>query len=265
MIAIVSAFLCLFCVVQDAPQASTVRGITGRIRIETDLGSVRGRPDLDLESPLLVRIAGVESLGNGRNAYEVEFIGMNVGFFDLRDVLVLGETSSAQALAPIPIEIISRLGDDAPTDVFLASSTPTLIPRGYWQALLLVGIGWILVPLFVLAHKLHKSEPEVEAVALPPTLLERLQPLVDAATNHQLSIAQQGQLELLLYAHWQEQLGLELDRPSAIARLRQHDVAGRLLRAVECWLHAPEKTVPSREEIEGLLDPYRGEKGREDS
>jgi hypothetical protein len=265
VIAIISAILCLACVVQDVSQMSTVRGITGRVRIVTDLGPVHGRPDLDLDSPLLVRIAGVESLGNGRTAYEVEFIGVNAGIFDLRDVLVLGENSSAQALDPIPVEIISRIGGDAPTDVFLASSPPRTIPGGYWQALLVFGIAWILIPLFVLARRMYKSEPEPEAVPPTPTLRERLQPLVDAAAQRRLSISEQGQLELMLYAHWHEQLGLEQDRPSAIAHLRQHVVAGRLLRAVESWLHAPERNPPSREEIESLLDPYREESGGEGS
>ena len=36
---------------------AVTRGITGRIVVESEHGFVRGRPDLDLESPILVRVA----------------------------------------------------------------------------------------------------------------------------------------------------------------------------------------------------------------
>lgn len=243
---------------QDEPLASATRGITGQVIVETEGQTLRGRPDLDLEAPLLVRIAGSEELENGRTRWTIDFIGMNEGVFDLRDVLVYADGSNATSLDPILIEVHARLQDDAPTDVFLAAPPARSIPGGYWTALYALGALWILVPTVVLLSRLFRRAPEVIVEASPPTLLEKLQPLVRAAAQAELTTEQQGQLELLLYAHWQEQMGLDTDRAEAIACIRRDEHAGRLLRAIESWLHAPDGATPSSKEIESLLDPYRG-------
>ena len=91
----------------------------------------------------------------------------------------------------------------------------------------------------------------------PPTIGERIAPIVEAAASRRLSIQEQGRLELLLYAHWQEELQLEDDRAVAFARLRRHEVAGALLRTVERWLHDPSGPEPDKREIAALLAPYR--------
>lgn len=246
---------------QDEPLASATRGITGQVIVETEGQTLRGRPDLDLEAPLLVRIAESEELESGHIRWTIDFIGMNEGVFDLRDVLVYADGSNARSLDPILIEVHARLQDDAPTDVFLAAPPARSIPGGYWTALYALGGLWILIPIIVLLFRLLRRAPEVIVEAPPPTLLEKLQPLVHAAAQSELTIEQQGQLELLLYAHWQEQMGLDSDRAEAIARIRLDKHAGRLLRAMESWLHAPDGAAPSTNEIESLLDPYRGATG----
>lgn len=249
-------------IAQATPAVSSVRGITGRIRIETDQSIVQGRPDLDLDSPLLVRVAAIEPLENGRTAFDLEFIGMDVGVFDLRDVLVVAGGQSADSLQPIPIEILSKLGEDAPTDVYLATSPPNDIPVGYWTVLFVLAFAWILVPLIVLARRMHQPTPEEESHEDAPTVLDRIRPLVEAASQRQLSISEQGQLELLLYAHWQEALGLGDDRAEAIRSLRIHKDGGRILRAVEEWLHAPDQSKPKDSDIDALLLPYGSSQGK---
>ena len=44
---------------EPVDEVTVTRGITGRILVESEHGFVRGRPDLDLESPILVRVANV--------------------------------------------------------------------------------------------------------------------------------------------------------------------------------------------------------------
>jgi hypothetical protein len=61
------------------------------VTIEIEDGALRGRPDLDLESPLLVRIADVRHRADGRIEYDLQFIGTDPGVFDLRDVLVFAD------------------------------------------------------------------------------------------------------------------------------------------------------------------------------
>lgn len=242
---------------QDGSIVSATRGITGRVFVESDTGIVRGRPDLDLESPMLVRLAKVRDIEGGGVACEIEFIGIDVGVFDLRDVLVFEDGSNIDRLDPIPIEIVSNLAQDAPTDLVLVAPPPTTLQGGYTAVLVAIGIVWVLVPVLAILRRLARRRPEPEPLERGPTLAEKIAPLVESASQRDLSIAEQGRLELLLYAHWQERLGLGSDRPSAVAQLRRHEVAGRLLRAVEGWLHEPHSVPPSRSEIAVLLDPYR--------
>lgn len=256
-VTLLASMLSLAFVAQEDPVASATRGITGRVLIESESSVIRGRPDLDLESPLLVRLAKLEEIDGGGFACELEFIGIDVGVFDLRDVLVFEDGSSVEQLDPIPIEIVSNLARDAPTDLVLVSPPTAILEGGYSAALIAIGIAWILVPVVVLLRRLIRRRPEPEPVKRAPTLAEQIAPLVESAAKRDLSIAEQGRLELLLYAHWQEQLGLASDRPSAVEHLRHHEVAGRLLRAVERWLHERTSTPPSRAEIAVLLEPYR--------
>jgi hypothetical protein len=243
--------------VQEVVTSSATRGITGRVRIESNEGILRGRPDLDLESPLLVRLAAYEDLGDGRFASELDYIGTVVGTFDLRDVLVFESGAPVTVLAPIPVEIVSNLSTDAPTDLVMAPPPASSLEGGYSIVLVVICILWLLVPVVVLARRLVRRAPAV--VAEPPALSigERIAPIVEAAASRRLSIDEQGRLELLLYAHWQEELGFEDDRAVAVGRLRRHEVAGELLRAVERWLHDPDGPEPDEREIADLLEPYR--------
>jgi hypothetical protein len=251
------ACLVLTSPLQDEVVSSATRGITGQVRVLSDGGLLRGRPDLDLASPLLVRLAGYEQLDDGRIACDIEFIGTDIGTFDLRDVLVFEQGGSTTSLDPIPIEIISNLAVDAPTDLVLATPPDNTLDGGYTVGLIIIGVLWLLVPLLVLAGRMNR--PRVDAVIEEPeeTVADRIAPLVAAAATRDLSIEEQGRLELLLYAHWQERLELESDRPAAVARLRGDPEAGRLLRAVERWLHAPDSGTPTPDEVSRLLEPYR--------
>ena len=242
---------------QDDVVSSATRGITGRVRIESNEGILRGRPDLDLESPLLVRLAAYEDLGDGRFASELDYIGTVVGAFDLRDVLVFESGAPVTVLEPIPVEIVSNLSTDAPTDLVMAPPPASALEGGYSVFLALICILWLLVPLVVLARRLVRRAPVVAPEPPPPTIGERIAPIVAAAASRRLSVEEQGRLELLLYAHWQEELKLEDDRAVAVARLRRHEVAGELLRTVERWLHDPRGTEPDAQEIAVLLAPYR--------
>ena len=242
---------------QDEVVGSATRGITGRVRIESNEGILRGRPDLDLESPLLVRLAAYEDLGDGRFASELDYIGTVAGTFDLRDVLVFESGAPVAELAPIPVEIVSNLSTDAPTDLVMAPPPASSLEGGYSVVLAVVCILWLLVPLIVLARRLVRRAPVVVPDPPAPTIGERIAPIVEAAASRRLSVEEQGRLELLLYAHWQEELKLDDDRALAVARLRRHELAGELLRTVERWLHDPNGPEPDEQEIADLLEPYR--------
>lgn len=237
-------------------EVTVTRGITGRILVESEHGFVRGRPDLDLESPILVRVANVRVGPEGEHLSELEFIGTDVGEFDLRNVLVFEDGGPIDRIGPQMIEIVSNLSADAPSDVFLAEAPPASIGSGYRGILWAIGVAWLLVPVVVVIKRsLRRPPPPIEVIP-PPTIADKIAPLVELAATRELSVPEQGRLELLLYAYWQDRLGLGPDRIDAVAELRRHDVAGKLLRAVESWLHAPRRTPPSRQEITELLSPY---------
>jgi hypothetical protein len=90
----------------------------------------------------------------------------------------------------------------------------------------------------------------------PPTLAERLRPLVEQAAAGTLSGDGQAQLERMLLNHWRQKLALEeLDMPDALARLKAHAEAGELLRSLESWLHRPPGGDPI--DVASVLAPYR--------
>lgn len=231
------------------------RGITGRVIVESEHGYVRGRPDLDLESSILVRVARRDRSDAGRAITELEFIGVDVGVFDLRGSLVFDDGGSIDRLGPLPVEIVSNLASDAPSDVFLAEAPPATIAGGYRSLLVGVGVAWLLVPVVVwIRRRLHRP-PAPPAPVVPPTLRDRIEPLVRLAADRELTVDERGRLELLLIAHWRERLGLDGDPALAVGAIRTDPEAGRLLRRIETWLHAPDGRRPSVAEIDELLAP----------
>lgn len=236
---------------------AVTRGITGRVVVESEHGHVRGRPDLDLDSSILVRVADRSRAEDGRSITELEFIGVDAGDFDLRESLVFDDGGSMDRLAPLMIEIVSNLAADAPSDVFLAEAPPASLAVGYRRVLLVVAVAWALVPLAVVIRRRLRRPPSPPAAPEPPTVLDRLEPLVRRAADRDLTVDERGRLELLLHAHWRGRLGLADDPVEAVRRIRTDPEAGRLLRRVESWLHAPDGRTPSASELGELLDPYR--------
>ena len=239
----------------------TTRGITGEVVIEVEGPAIRPRADLDLDSPMLVRVIDTRELVDGRVEYRLGFLGVNIGTYDLRDVLETADGSQPEHLAPIPVEIVTNLAGNAGTDVYVNHEPGLPLAGGYRLMLWIIGLAWFLVPIvaFIQHSRRQEPAPSVEEDS-GLTFAEQLRPLVVAASHRGLSVAERGRLELLLYAHWQEHLQLAgIDRPEAVMRLRDDDQAGTLLRAVESWLHQPGSASAGAtpEEIDQLLAPYR--------
>ena len=246
-------------------EAQVTRGITGSIQFVSEGIRVRPRLDLNLDSPILVRVASERDLGNGSIEYTIEYIGAREGLFDLRETLegVDGTVLLAAALPPIPIEIVSHLEVDAPTDVFVTAEPGMELVGGYRWIVGIIVAAWALVPIVAWVRR---PRPEIEIVEVEdsgPTLADQLQPLVEAAANRTLSTPERGRLELLLYGFWSETLGLdERDRAEAIQRLRRDAEAGAVLRSVEAWLHGRHEATVTPCEINLLLEPYRSSPAR---
>jgi hypothetical protein len=179
------------------------------------------------------------------------------GTHDLRDHLFTTNGLPATNMAPLQVRVAGVL--PTPHSGWLeeqAMSAPSLF-GGYRATVIVVIVLW-LAGFILLALVGRKRRPAQAAPvgARAPTFAERLRPLVERAAQGALSTDEQAALERLLIMHWQRRLGLaHADGAELITRLRQHDEAGALLRALEDWLHRPPGTATVH--LDSILAPYR--------
>ncbi len=206
------------------------------------------------ESPIVLRILSVEPHGEAFR-YDLEYVGLEAGEHDLRAWLrPAGGTAAGAELPAIPVRIRSSL----PAGQVLPHTPGAgALPRlgGYRVWLAIGAIAWVW-GLWALLRGPRPGAVDSSASARPPTLAERLRPLVERALAGTLSRAEHARLELSLVAYWRARL--ELERESAtrvMATLRAHPEAGPLLSSLEEWLHAPPPHAPV--DLVALLSPYR--------
>jgi hypothetical protein len=124
--------------------------------------------------------------------------------------------------------------------------------------MIVVSVLWLLllVPLILTGRK-RRVEQIAATTVRPPTLADRLRPLLERAARGQLSSDEKASIERLLLGHWQHQLSLaDTDPSDAIVALRKHPQAGQLLRCLEDWLHRRPESKPADIDIGTLLQPY---------
>jgi hypothetical protein len=241
----------------------SVRGISGGVEFRAPGARIRAKANQALTAPVVVRVAEAVEETAGVVRYRVEYIGTVTGDYDLRDYLERHDGSEL-ALEPLRVHVVSQLDPSHGTDLFATAEAPVLRPTAYGATLVALGVCWVGVPIGYVAWRAAKRRRFVAPPPLPPapTLADQLRPLVRRAMDGSLSVAERGQLELMLYSHWRGELGLDGPQAAVIPELRSHANAGRLLRAVEGWLHArpaPGGAAGRAEgELASLLEPYRG-------
>ena len=240
------------------PLAETTIGIEGTVTFTYD-GPTLVEKRSDELSAILVRIADRRSELGGETTYELRFIAIRPGIYDLRDALDFGPGRSADDISPLPVRVASLLPEDHAGDLdeIAAPADPKL--GGYRTLLKIAAFVWLMPLLWVIARRwARRPEPPVETIAAEPTLADQLRPLVEAALAGHITLDQQARLELLLLTHWRDRLELRnLRHADAIRRMRGHHEAGVLLQTVERWLHSPNKTAVAPDEISNVLAPYR--------
>jgi hypothetical protein len=207
---------------------------------------------------LIVRIDSISPHGTDLR-YDFEYYGLEPGTYNLLDFLQRADGSELGALPTLQLHIESHLppGQVKPNPI-TQGATPDL--GGYRQAMWLLGIGWALGTLTWWLSRLRTVQA---ARALedtpPPTLAERLAPLVERGVRGDLPLEDQARLELILIAIWRKRLGIQgLPAAEVLVQLKQHAEAGVLLSELERWLHSP--TVadePTGVDPAQLLAPYR--------
>lgn len=240
------------------PIATAVRGIAGSIEFHAEGGRLRAKAVQSPTAPIVARVIEAEPGEDGRTRYRVAFIGTVAGEYDLREVLERQDGAPVGG-PPLTVRIVSQLPPDYGTDLFSESQPLGLTASRYRAAMIAFIAAWLAVPAVYLAVRAARRKPPPPAVAAvpPPTLADQLRPLVESAIAGTLPVEGRGRLELLLYLHWRERLGLTGSQAEAVMRLRRDPQAGELLRAVEGWLHARRDAgVRPEGDLAALLEPY---------
>jgi hypothetical protein len=234
--------------------SQTSVGLAGRIESRFLPGSeVEAKPHDDRKSPLVVRIVSAEPISTGYR-YEIEYVGLEPGTYDLRDYLRRKDRSSTADLPALPVTIRSVL---PPGQVTPHALQPDRTPRlGGYRTLLLLGGGvWVLGLMAILLVGRRRRAGAIES-AKPRTLADHLRPLVEEAVAGRAPPERLAGLERALITYWGRKLKLSQERPiDALAELRRHREAGPLLVQLEMWLHRPARSDTI--DVGALLEPYR--------
>ena len=206
----------------------------------------------DTSTQIVVRV--VKTWPHGQHLrYDMEWVGFEEGRYDLAKYLVRKDGSSVASLPSIEVKVVSLLPAEAfePSDIDPATTARL---DGYSNTQVVLGVFWglgLLAILFVGRKRAVKPLPLLP----PPTLADRLRPMVELVAAGTADTAQKAELERLLVAFWRAKLDLGSARAvDAIMAIRRHEEAGVLLRQVEAWLHAP--VPPKSMDLAGLLRPY---------
>lgn len=235
-------------------------GLEGRVEVVLPGTLLEARP-VEHKAKLVLRIAET-SPRDKAIWYDLRYIGMVPGSYDLRGYLMRADGSSTNDLPAIPVTIAPLLPEQH-NGQLIEPPASALKRLGGYKALLLAAVA-LWIALFVPIVWRKRTRP-IQSAPPPrePTLAERMRPLVEQAAQGILSIDGQAQLERMLLTHWRQKLNLEgLGMVEAVTKLREHPDAGALLRALETWLHRPPGSATV--DVNAVLEPYgRDEPSRE--
>jgi hypothetical protein len=228
-------------------------GMTGRLTDVvlpgTELEAVPG----DVASKMIVRVVEVRPHGTA-NRYQIEFLGLEPGRYDLRSLLRRKDGTATADLPELPVDVVAvRPADKVEPNELAPGAAPRL--GGYRTLLWTSGGLWLLGLLAILFVGRKKRQVAAGAVR-PPTLAERLRPMVEDAIAGRLQPERRAELERMLLGFWRAKLGLQgQTAAAAIVALRRDPEGGSLLRQLELWLHAP-PGAGEPVDVAALLRPY---------
>jgi len=228
-------------------------GLEGRVEVVLSGTQLEARA-VEHKAKLVLRIAET-SPRDGAFWYDLRYIGMVPGGYDLRGYLMRTDGSDTNNLPAIPVTVAPLLPEMH--DGKLVESPGSALRRlgGYKALMIGAGVLWAVVFIPLLWRR-RKTSVQAAPPPREPTLAERMRPLVEQAAQGTLSHDGQAQLERMLLNHWRQKLGLEsLGMAEAVSKLREHPQAGELLRALECWLHRPPGGAAV--DVNAVLEPYK--------
>ena len=218
---------------------------------------LEAKPLVDRQAKVVLRLVDVAPHGNAFR-YQMSYYGLEPGSYDLRDYLQREDKTATADLPPIPVTVRAILAPGQIEPNRLAT-TPSIFRGHYRLTMFLAAVAWF-VGLLALVFVGRRRRQTIEAAnAQPPTLADRLRPLVAQAMAGTLPPQERANLERTLIDYWRRRLGLQDENPArAIALIRGDEQAGALLRELEAWLHQPPGSVDgSKVDLTRLLEPYR--------
>lgn len=213
-------------------------------------------PRQNSDSSLVIRILQTKPAADGFR-YDLEVYGLDPGTHQLTDFLRHADTKSPIQNLPATFQVTTQ----HPLDTLPKPSDPQPVsPKklgGYQTLIIVLGILWVLILLAIIFYR-KKQVADFTAENPPPTLHQKLQVLVTAASTGDLTDYESANLERLILGHWKQRLP-ELEKlppAKALVQLRTHPQASPLVLKLEEWLHSPNPDI-SQQDISPLLDPYR--------
>lgn len=253
--------LLLFLMMLSAALAETLpSGRVGQPVVLTDIyipgGEAKPLPRRDRNPPLVVRLLDTKPAQDGYR-YDFEITGLDPGKYDLAKFLAAADPANPPEFPEIKLEITAGL----PAGLVLPHEMgkEELTPLGGYQRKMMIFAGlWFAGLIGILIWKRGRSASSGSTEIAPPSLGERLQPLVLQASRGSLDSSGRAALERLVIGHWRERLPeiASLPPAEAMVKLRAHPDASPLLLELERWLHSRDPNV-SADRIEALLAPYR--------
>jgi hypothetical protein len=236
------------------PEAAPTVGMPARIDQLVLPGPELEAKPAGRDDPLVLRV--VETYPHGTAfRYDLVYYGLEPGRYDLREYLRRKDGAAAADLPPIPVEVRAGL---PPGQVEPHPLPAGPLPRlgGYRLALAVLASIWVIGLGVLIQAGRRRAAAAAAGAPAPPTLADRLRPLVEGAVAGRLDTARLAELERLLIGYWQRRLGLaELPPAEVIVALRRDPQAGPLLGQLEAWLHRPGAT--DAVDVPALLAPYR--------
>ncbi len=246
-----------------SPSAETI-GLEGRVTITLPRGDLRPKP-LNDRAPLFLRINDITPAEDGGFTYDLHYMGLEAGHYQITDYLMLPDESPATSLGTMDLHIASILpdGHDGALPPHIARPFPWI--GGYRVLIGLFAFLWVAgLVAYIWFFRKRKEAVADTAESAPPSFAEQIRPLVSAAAAGDLSVDDRARLERLLSGYWRDKLKLPDQRMAdALAKLKNHYEAGQLLRALEHWLHRPGGA--SKQDVDKLLAPYGEPENPEDT
>jgi len=177
--------------------ASRNIGIEGSVTITLPRADYQPRP-LDDRTELILRVERVTMLASNQHRYDFFYMGLEPGAYKLADYLIHFDGTRPEELGDLRIQVRAMLPEDY--DGKLNAYVPRSFPfiGGYRAALIALGVLWAGgIAAFIYLSRKKRIVAVPAAVTPPPSLAERLRPLVEQTAAGKLSVEGQANLERL--------------------------------------------------------------------